>query len=200
MRWSARAGFGWFGKTLGGAFLFAVVAVSLALVIRGERAAASAEAAAPPQPGITMGKSGLPLPRFVSLKAGGRVNIRVGPGEGYDVAWIFVRPSLPVEVIQEYDSWRRIRDSSGATGWVFHTLLTPKRTAVVAPWSGESSAALPIRANADQAASVTAYLQPGVQASVDTCRGGWCDLSGKGFAGWIEQSQLWGVYANEAVD
>ena len=200
MRRSARAGLGWLGKTLGGAFLFGVVAVSLALVIRGERAAASAEAAAPPAPGVVMGKSGLPLPRFVSLKASGRVNVRVGPGEGYDVAWIFVRSSLPVEVIQEYDSWRRIRDSSGATGWVFHSLLTPKRTAVVAPWGGDKAAALPIHANADQAASVTAYLQPGVQASVDSCRSGWCDLSGKGFAGWIEQSQLWGVYANETVD
>jgi len=200
MRRSARAGLGWLGKTLGGAFLFGVVAVSLALVIRGERAAASAEAAAPPAPGVVMGKSGLPLPRFVSLKASGRVNVRVGPGEGYDVAWIFVRPSLPVEVIQEYDSWRRIRDSSGATGWVFHSLLTPKRTAVVALWGGDKAAALPIHANADQAASVTAYLQPGVQASVDSCRSGWCDLSGKGFAGWIEQSQLWGVYANETVD
>jgi SH3-like domain-containing protein len=37
-------------------------------------------------------------------------------------------------------------------------------------------------------------------ASIDRCRGGWCDLSGTGFSGWIEQSQLWGVYPDEEVD
>jgi SH3-like domain-containing protein len=165
--------------------------------MRGERAAASAEEPAL-QPGTTIGKSGLPLPRFASLKATGKVNVRVGPGEGYNVAWVFVRPSLPVEIIQEYDSWRRIRDSSGATGWIFHTLLTPKRTAVVTPWGKDGP--LAIHESASSTAAVTAYLQPGVQAAVDSCRNGWCDLSGKGFAGWIEQGELWGVYANEVVD
>jgi SH3-like domain-containing protein len=198
MRQGRGAGLGWLGKTLVGAALFGVVAVGLALVMRGERAAASATEEPALQPGTTMGKSGLPLPRFVSLKATGKVNVRVGPGEGYNVAWTFVRPSLPVEVIQEYDSWRRIRDSSGATGWIFHTLLTPKRTAVVMPWGNGDP--LPIHAGASGDAAVTAYLQPGVQASVDSCRGGWCDLSGKDFSGWIEQSELWGVYPNEVVD
>ncbi|HVZ13481.1 MAG TPA: SH3 domain-containing protein [Bauldia sp.] len=198
MRDGAGAGLGWLGKSLAGAVLFGVLAAGGALVMRGERAAASASDEPQVQPGETIGKSGLPLPRFVSLKATGKVNVRVGPGEGYNVAWVFVRPSLPVEIIQEYDSWRRIRDSSGATGWIFHTLLTPKRTAVVEPWA--SSDPLPIHANADSAASITAYLQPGVQASVDSCRGGWCDLSGTGFSGWIEQNKLWGVYPNEVVD
>lgn len=198
MRDGAGAGLGWLGKTLAGAVLFGVLAVGLALVVRGERAAASASDEPAVQPGTTIGKSGLQLPRFVSLKTSGKVNVRVGPGEGYNVAWTFVRPALPVEVIQEYDSWRRIRDSSGATGWIFHTLLTPKRTAVVTPWA--SGDPLPIRAGASAAASVTAYLQPGVQAAVDSCRNGWCDLSGKGFSGWIEQTQLWGVYPNEVVD
>jgi SH3-like domain-containing protein len=32
------------------------------------------------------GKSGLPLPRFVSLKSG-RVNSRIGPGVTYAVDW-----------------------------------------------------------------------------------------------------------------
>jgi SH3-like domain-containing protein len=183
---------------LAGVAAFGFAAAALAVVIEGQRAEALAPEAALPDPGTTIGKSGLPLPRFVSLKATGKVNVRVGPGEGYNVAWVFVRPSLPVEVIQEYDSWRRIRDSSGATGWIFHTLLTPKRTAVVTPWGKGDP--LPIHQSASSAAAVTAYLQPGVQASVDSCRNGWCDLSGKDFAGWIEQSDLWGVYPNEVVD
>ena len=92
-----------------------------------------------------VGKSGLQVPRFVSLKAG-RVNVRVGPGEDYKIAWVFTRTGLPIEVIQEYDTWRRIRDSDGAVGWVFNSLLSGKRTAVVTPWSkGEPQ---PIHADA----------------------------------------------------
>jgi len=188
------------GRSLTGLAVLGVLAGAALLVMHGQRAAASSsdeQAAAAAEPGVTVGKSGLPVPRFVSLKAG-RVNVRVGPGEDYKVAWVFTRSALPVEVIQEFDTWRRIRDSDGQVGWVFHSLLSAKRTAVVSPWT--SGDPLPIRASGTKDAAVTARLQPGVQASVDRCRTGWCDLSGKGFSGWIEQSQLWGVYPDETVD
>ena len=92
---------------------------------------ADAAAAQPATPGVAVGPSGLPVPRFVSLKSG-RVNVRVGPGEDYKIAWVFVKSGLPIEVVQEFDNWRQIRDSDGATGWVFQSLLSGKRTAVVA--------------------------------------------------------------------
>ena len=78
-------------------------------------------------------RHGLPLPRFVSLKSND-VNVRRGPGQEYDVAYTYVRAGLPVEITQEFDNWRKIRDSEGAEGWVFHSLLAGKRTALVAPW------------------------------------------------------------------
>ena len=53
--------------------------------------------------------SGLPLPRFVSLKSG-RVNSRIGPGVNYAVDWLYLKAGLPMEIIQEYDNWRRVRD------------------------------------------------------------------------------------------
>ena len=185
--WSGRGGLGLLGILLLGAL--AVGAFSV-----GHNAAA---VAAPPSAGVALGKSGLPVPRFVSLKAG-RVNVRVGPGEDYKVSWVFTKPALPVEVIQEFDTWRRIRDSDGSVGWVFHSLLSGKRTAVVAPWTkGEPR---PIHAEASAASAVTAYLQPGVMAAIDRCSGGWCRLSGGNFSGWIKQDQLWGVYPDEEID
>jgi SH3-like domain-containing protein len=75
--------------------------------------------------------SGLPVPRFVSLKSD-RVHVRGGPSRDHDIAWLFTRAGLPVEVTAEYDNWRRIRDWEGAEGWVYHTLLSGKRTALVA--------------------------------------------------------------------
>jgi SH3-like domain-containing protein len=172
--------------------------------------------AAPAGGGVATGPSGLPVPRFVSLKAG-RVNVRIGPGEDYQIAWVFTRPGLPIEVIQEYDTWRRIRDSDGTTGWVFQSLLSGKRTVVVAPWAkagsvqvasaGDAAPAVrtagdprPIRAASAGSSAITAYLEPGVTGEVDRCVGGWCEISGKGYSGWIAQDQLWGVYADEQID
>jgi SH3-like domain-containing protein len=124
------------GRGLAALAIVATFAGGVIFVFEGGKAAALSEgppvADAAPDPAVTMGKSGLPLPRFVSLKAG-RVNVRVGPGEDYKVAWVFTKSQLPVEVIQEFDTWRRIRDSDGQMGWVFHSLLSAKRTAVVTP-------------------------------------------------------------------
>ncbi|MCW5695170.1 MAG: SH3 domain-containing protein [Bauldia sp.] len=139
----------------------------------------------------------LPLPRFVSLNSD-RVNVRVGPGSDYPVAWIYVRLGLPVEVVEEVDNWRKIRDSNGDEGWVFYSLLSGERTAIVAP--NRSGPPLPLRAQANETARIVAYLDPGVQGSLESCRNGWCRLRGPGFNGWIPDENLWGVYPNEAVD
>ena len=86
--------------------------------------------------------SGLPVPRFVSLKSD-HVNVRVGPTKDNDVSWIYTRSSLPVEITAEFENWRRIRDSEGSEGWVYHSLLSGRRTAVVtAKTEGRSDAAL----------------------------------------------------------
>lgn len=188
------------GKVLAGLAAVSVAAGAILLAVHAQRAAASAnedDAAGSAVPGVAVGKSGQPVPRFVSLKSG-RANVRVGPGDDYKVAWVFAKQALPVEVIAEFDTWRRIRDSDGTVGWVFHSLLSSKRTAVVSPW--KKGDPLPIHASAASDAAVTAYLQPGVLATIERCRNGWCDLTGQGFSGWIEEGHLWGVYPGEAVD
>ena len=138
--------------------------------------------------------TGLPLPRFVSLKSDD-VNVRRGPGQEYDVSFTFVRKGLPVEIVQEFDNWRKIRDSDGDEGWVFHSLLSGERTALVAPW--EAGGEFPAHATAETAATVVAYLQPRVIADIESCTGTWCLVSVQGYEGWIEQERLWGVYPSE---
>lgn len=143
------------------------------------------------------GGTGLPLPRFVSLKSND-VNVRRGPGQEYEVAFTFVREGLPVEITQEFDNWRKIRDSDGAEGWVFHSLLSGERTAQVAPW--DKAGPFPAYFKADAQSAVVAYLEPKVIASVEGCTGSWCAISVKGYEGWIEQERLWGVYPNEEFE
>lgn len=157
-----------------------------------------ASAAPAPAQAVKNGPSGLPVPRFVSLKSDA-VNVRRGPSRDHEVVWRYVRSGLPVEITQEFENWRRIRDFEGAEGWVFHSLLSGTRTALVAPWD-KAKTPVAIHSEPSAASSVTASLEPGVQAVVKECDGAWCELDGKGFDGWIEQTSLWGVYPGEVFD
>jgi SH3-like domain-containing protein len=141
--------------------------------------------------------SSLPVPRFVSIKAD-RVNVRGGPDKDHDVSYIYTRVGWPVEITAEFEDWRRIRDSDGTEGWVYHSLLSGKRTAVVQMKSKTDLAQL--YAKPDDKSAVAAQLQVGVLATVKHCTGAWCEISGDGFDGWLQQNELWGVYPNEKID
>jgi len=145
----------------------------------------------------TLTTSGLPVPRYVSLKSD-HVNVRAGPTKDNDVAWVYTRSGLPVEITQEFENWRRVRDSEGAEGWVYHSLLSGRRTAVITMKNKDDLASL--HEQADTTSAVSARLQAGVVAQVKRCASGWCHVTGNGFDGWIEQQRLWGVYADEKVD
>src|SRR3954468_24393846 len=86
--------------------------------------------------------SGLQVPRFVSLKSD-RVNVRGGPTKDHEVSWIYTRAGLPVEVTAEFDNWGRVRDWEGAEGWVYHSLLAGRRTALVSPNPKKDAEPLP---------------------------------------------------------
>jgi SH3-like domain-containing protein len=144
--------------------------------------------------------SGLPIPRFVSLKSD-RVNLRQGPGTDYPTAWIFRRAGLPVEVIKEFEGWRQIRDSEGTTGWVLGSMLSGRRTAILRPWdvkSGQTTSTA-LRDDDREGARPIAFAEPGVLASIISCDGTWCRLSIGEVRGYIEQKTLWGVYQGEIV-
>ena len=141
--------------------------------------------------------SGLPVPRFVSLKTD-KVVVRGGPNKNHDVKWLYQRAGLPVEVTAEFETWRRIRDSDGTEGWVYHSLLSGRRTGVVTAKSMDET--VPVYDSADLKGRVVAQLQPGVQGAVKRCNVGWCRISGQGFEGWIQQDRLWGVYPDEKFD
>jgi SH3-like domain-containing protein len=160
--------------------------------------ALAATAAAQAAGDVTVGAaSGLPVPRFVSLKPD-KVTVRGGPNRDHDIAFVFTRSGLPVEITAESDNWRRIRDWEGAEGWVYHSLLSGRRTALVA--TKQKDELVPLYNKADDQSGLAARLQAGVLASVKTCSGTWCHVFGTGFDGWIVQERLWGVYANEKIE
>ncbi|MET0429961.1 MAG: SH3 domain-containing protein [Microvirga sp.] len=149
----------------------------------------------------------LPLPRYASLKTD-RVNLREGPSKDHRTLWVFRRAGLPVEIIAEYETWRRIRDSEGTEGWVLHSLLSGRRTAVVTAPPGNKAAppTVSLFARADASASEEAKLEAGVIGSVKNCSGTWCRIvvalpqTRGDVDGYIPQERLWGVYPKEAVE
>ena len=104
---------------------------------------------------------------------------------------------MPVEIISEFEHWRRVRDSEGDDGWVFHSRLSGRRTAQINPKLKDAN--VPIFATGADSAQVVARLQPGVIGTVEQCTGRWCRITGDGFDGWLPQERLWGVYPGEKV-
>lgn len=172
-----------FSKLLPALFSAAILAASFA-------GAAQAQA--------TKMTSGLPLPRFVTLKAK-KINLRVGPGQDYAVSWLYVKSGLPVEIVQEFDNWRRIRDADGTEGWVFHSMLSGDRTAIAAPWMKDKTNIFVNMHNDErETASVVARMQPGVVMKIDECNGTWCHAVADGVKGYVSQAEIWGAYPGEA--
>lgn len=153
---------------------------------------------------INRGPSGLPLPRFVSLKSQ-RVNMRVGPGKDYAVTWLYLKTGLPLEIIQEYDNWRRVRDADGTAGWIHGSLLSGTRTALATPWKkGQNAETISVYQQPRAGAQKVALLQPGVVTELISCDGAWCeveiDAKGNTISGYASQADLWGVYPDETIE
>ncbi|TPJ37104.1 SH3 domain-containing protein [Mesorhizobium sp. B2-8-3] len=137
----------------------------------------------------------LPLPRFVSLKASS-ANLRVGPGTGYNIEWVFKRRGVPLEIYQEYGNWRRVRDWDGTSGWIYGSLLSGRRTGIVAPWSRDHIA---LYAKPATDSSIAAWLEPRVEVKLTRCDGQWCAVASGPSTGFMKQVGLWGVYPGEVL-
>ncbi len=142
---------------------------------------------------VAAADGGLPVPRFVSLRSD-EINLRAGPGTDYPVMWVLLRQAWPVEVIAEFDQWRRIRDVDGTVGWVHQTMLTGRRTMLVA---GETAT---LRAAPDPTATPVLRAEVGVQGELIACRPDWCRVEIAGHEGWLDRIHIFGVLADETFD
>ena len=139
--------------------------------------------------------TGLPLPRFVSLRAN-EVNLRTGPGVQYPIDWVFRRQNLPVEIIAEFKTWRKIRDWQGEQGWIHQSMVAGKRTIIV------TGTTRTLRSKADAKSSSVARAENRVIGLLLSCPGaeGWCRVEIDGFKGWLRRVDFWGVHQNESLE
>src|SRR4051812_8080622 len=137
--------------------------------------------------------TGLPVPRFVSLRSA-EVNVRTGPGTRYPVEWVFVRREMPVEITAEFETWRRIRDWEGTEGWVHQSMLTGRRAVLV------TGGTRTLRRSAGPGAEPVAQAESGVVGRLLHCTGDYCQVDLAGYKGWLPRREFWGTYPNETVE
>ncbi len=137
-------------------------------------------------------RSGLPVPRFASLRSS-KANLRAGPGKQYPVTWVYVRPGIPLEVLSEWNVWRKVRDADGTEGWMNRAMLAGERAIQI---TGERRN---LYARPDISSPVVLRADPGVVLRVTMCAQKWCRVEGQGRSGYLLREQGFGVYSDESI-
>ncbi len=129
--------------------------------------------------------TGLPLPRYISLKSK-TANVRRGPSTSNQIDWIFAHRGMPLLVLAEYQEWFRVQDVDGEGGWVHTGLLSSIRTVLV------QEDKLTLREAPRDSAAAVAVLEAGVIARMGECVPGWCEATVDGYNGWLRKDAIWG--------
>lgn len=137
--------------------------------------------------------SGLALPRFASLRSD-EANMRTGPGTRYPIEWVYKHKALPMEIVGEFEIWRRVRDPEGVEGWVHKSELSGKRMAIV------TGATRNLLDDSGNNAAVVAHLEIGSSGQILSCSKEWCRLKFDGIKGYLRKSEFWGAYPNETFN
>ena len=145
------------------------------------------------QGGETFRSTDYPLPRFASIGQE-KSYVRTGPGSRYPIKWVFHKKYLPVEIVLEFDNWRKIIDHEGEVGWMHLSQLSGKRSALIT-----SEDMVRLYRAPSKTETLIAFLEPNVVASIVSCSTKWCLINAKGYKGWLEKEYIWGVYKNELI-
>jgi SH3-like domain-containing protein len=137
--------------------------------------------------------SGLPVPRFASLRAE-KAHLRAGPGKDYPARATFIRPGVPLEVLHEWSFWRQVRDADGLIGWMDRAMLSTERTFQV------TGSVRTLHARPDISSPPVWRAEPGVVGRIVTCAERWCRIEVEGRGGWILREHGFGVYPEEQVE
>jgi len=144
--------------------------------------------------GTLAARAGEPIsavPRFASF-ASDKVYMREGPTYRHPILWVYRRRGLPVEIVSQYDVWRRVRDADGTTGWVHSSMIAERRTVLVT-----AKRPAPVRRSSDPRSPILALAQPGVVAKLEACEASACQIEASGAEGWIDKKNIWGVRVGE---
>ena len=150
--------------------------------------------------------TGLPLPRFVSFKFS-ETNLRKGPNTSYPITWVYKQKGYPMELIEEFENWRKIRDVEGNEGWVHENLISGNRSVIINNnqylrsngMYSELNRELVLFRYPDEDSYPMLRAELGVIAKVKKCDEVWCKIKIEDVTAWARKENLWGVYSEEII-
>lgn len=140
----------------------------------------------------------LAIPRFVSFRRD-ETNLRRGPGNQFPIRFVYRVKNYPVEIIDEYDLWRQIREVDGTIGWVHRRMLSGARYILIT----EDTV---IHKKENESSPVIAYVKKNVLGKIEKCPQNKkvCQVSfifeDKKYTGWINKDNFYGVYPHEVIE
>ena len=121
---------------------------------------------------------------FLMLK-NNKVNVRYGPSFDYPIKYIYKKISLPVQLIDKKENFRRIIDHKKNTGWIHISQLKKSKslitTSVKILFKKPTKYSKPI-----------AKLDAGRLLLIQKCEKSWCNVKTEKFSGWIDKNNIWG--------
>ena len=122
---------------------------------------------------------------FLSLK-NDEVNLRKGPSFEYPIKFIYKKKYLPVIIIDESETWKKIKDFENNSGWIHVSQLSKRKSAIN------------IKNNSIIYKKPTIFSKPiakleiGRLMLIKKCKIKWCKIISGKYSGWIEKNHLWG--------
>ena len=131
--------------------------------------------------------SGLKIPRMASLKKS-LTYVRTGPGKEFPIKSEINQKGYPVEIIAEFNNWRKIKTRSNLSGWIHTQLLSSFKTGLIV--SNTLLKKRPLDSSKD-----LAKLLPDLLINIKKCKKEWCYIEvikNKNFFGWVKIKNIWG--------
>ena len=131
--------------------------------------------------------SGLKVPRMASLKKS-LTYVRTGPGKEFPIKFEINQKGYPVEIIAEFNNWRKIKTRSNLSGWIHTQLLSSFKTGLIVTNTL-------LKKRPSDSSKDLAKLLPNLLIKVNKCETKWCVvevIKNKNFFGWIRKKTIWG--------
>lgn len=139
------------------------------------------------------------VPYFASIKSS-EVNVRKGPNARYPIEWVYTKKGEPVEVIAQFEHWHRIKDFNGEEGWVKSVMISAKRrTGIIIDTQQDKSSKsyAKLYDQPEKSARILANIEPSKRIDLIKCTKNWCKIKVSSVEGWLEKTNIWGVYPKE---
>ena len=128
--------------------------------------------------------TGFEIPRYASLKSNDS-NLRVGPSTNYPILIKYIENDFPIQIIEEYQDWRKIIDINNNSGWLHKRLIKGNRSGIIVSLNDKN-----ILVYNTVFGKIIGEVSPGSIVNLKKCKQNWCLIKIGNHKGWINKKYL----------